>query len=137
MDYINTLTYSTISHCIKVSATPKFIEEESNPKENCYVWTYHIHIENMGKNQVKLLNRHWIIINAKGQIQEVKGEGVVGVQPIIAPNEEFEYHSETQLATANGFMLGKYEMAQDDGKLLEVDIPAFSLDSPESRRLIN
>lgn len=132
-----TMTYSTITHHVKVSATPEYIAEESSPKNNQFVWNYHIHIENLGDEQVQLINRHWIIINAIGQIQEVKGQGVVGVQPTLNPNEGFEYSSNTQLNTPTGLMMGKYEMVTEGGATIEVDIPPFSLDTPESKHLRN
>ena len=134
----NALTYSLVTQSIKVTATPEFLEETfTDDERQHYVWLYHIHIENLGTQSVQLLNRHWIIIEGTGHIQEVKGEGVIGQQPVIAPQESFEYTSGSQLTTPTGLMMGKYEMETEDGQLLEIDIPPFSLDLPEMKYRVN
>ena len=81
--------------------------------------------------------RHWIITDATGRKQEVHGEGVVGEQPVLEPGERFEYTSGVPLATASGFMTGRYQMVTENGEPFEIDVPAFSLDSPDSRRTLN
>ncbi len=134
---VGDLTYSTITNSIKVSATPHFMEEESAKNEGQYFWAYQINIENLSKVQIQLLKRHWIIIEANGTIQEVHGDGVVGVQPTLNPSESFEYCSAAKLSTATGMMLGKYEILTQDGNLMEIDIPVFALDSPQSRNNLN
>lgn len=131
------LTYSTVTHSIEVSATPEFLGNEVNNDKEYYIWSYHIHIKNLSGKKVQLLNRHWVIIDGNGQVQEVKGPGVVGDQPTIAPNEFYEYSSGTFLITPTGMMMGQYEMATEDGDLIEVSIPAFSLDSPDANPLVN
>ncbi len=115
---------------------PQFLEDQSEPTENHFVWAYHVRIENNGERTVQLLNRHWTITDAFGRIQEVRGPGVVGEQPVLAPGESFEYTSGTPLGTPSGIMSGTYEMADDDD-LFEVVIPAFSLDSPYQQSQIH
>jgi ApaG protein len=132
-----TLTYSITTHSVQVSATPEFLGHEKTMDTERYVWVYHIHIENLGQKKIQLLNRHWIIIDGNGQIQEVKGPGVVGARPTLEPTEGFEYSSGTFLSTPTGMMMGKYEMVTEDGELMEIDIPAFSLDSPEGNLRVN
>ena len=102
----------------------------SSPFENLYVWTYNISIKNKGVNSIQLLNRHWKIIDSTGQIKEVIGAGVVGVQPSLAVDEEFEYVSEASLSTPSGIMVGSYEMVTSNGEIFNVDVPTFSLDCP-------
>jgi len=84
-----------------------------------------------------LQTRHWIITDASGHSQEVRGEGVVGEQPVLAPGERFEYTSGVPLPTASGFMSGRYQMLSESGERFEIDVPAFSLDSPDSKRVLN
>jgi ApaG protein len=86
---------------------------------------------------VQLRTRHWIITDASGRKQEVRGEGVVGEQPILAPGEHFEYTSGVPLPTASGFMTGHYQMESESGERFEIDVPTFSLDSPDSKRVLN
>ncbi len=123
------LPYSSTTGSIRVMVKPQFLEDQSEPTENHFVWAYHVRIENNGERTVQLLNRHWTITDAFGRIQEVRGPGVVGEQPVLGPGESFEYTSGTPLGTPSGIMSGTYEMADDDD-LFEVVIPAFSLDSP-------
>lgn len=131
------LTYSMVSHHVKVTVTPLYSTSESDPAKHHYVWHYHINIENMGEEQLHLVKRHWVLISANGQVQEVHGAGVVGVQPILNPGEGFEYHSEVALTTPSGLMIGKFEMVTPSGSMVEVDVPAFSLDSPLSKQYQN
>ena len=136
-ELVKELTYSTITHNVKINATPVYSPIESEPHKHHYVWHYHIHIENNSPERLQLLKRHWIIISANGHVKEVHGSGVLGVQPILNPHEGFEYSSETSLITPSGLMVGKYDMAKDDGSIIQVDVPAFSLDSPYSLALKN
>ena len=98
---------------------------------------YTIVITNSGKETVQLRTRHWIITDATGRKQEVRGEGVVGEQPVLAPGERFEYTSGVPLPTASGFMTGRYQMVSASGERFEIDVPTFSLDSPDNRRVLN
>lgn len=129
--------YHATTQGITVSVQPQFLEDQSQPSEGRYVWAYHIVIENGGREQVQLLNRHWRITNAAGRMDEVRGPGVVGQQPVLAPGERFEYTSGTPLSTPSGIMVGSYEMARADGSRFEIAVPAFSLDSPYEAKRVN
>ena len=94
-------------------------------------------ITNTGAETVRLRTRHWIITDASGRKQEVRGEGVIGEQPVLAPGERFEYTSAVPLTTASGFMTGRYQMVSESGERFEIDVPTFSLDSPDSKRVLN
>jgi ApaG protein len=129
--------YSKITHDIKVTVTPIFIGDQSRPNTSNYVWAYHIIIENKGTEIVQLLDRTWHITDSTGGIQNVEGPGVVGYQPLIRPNEYFEYTSGVNLATDSGFMEGKYRFQNLDAKTFDVDIPVFPLDIPNKDVVIN
>ena len=122
--------YETTTNSIRVTVKPYFLEEQSSPGDGHFVWAYHVRIENAGSETVQLRNRHWQITDATGRMQEVRGPGVVGEQPVLKPGDHFEYTSGTPLATPSGIMVGSYEMERPDGGLFQVKIPAFSLDSP-------
>jgi ApaG protein len=115
---------------IKITATPQFLAEHSEPADDHYVWAYTIQLENAGSETVQLMRRHWKITDAEGQMQEVRGEGVIGEQPILAPGQSYRYTSGAALHTASGLMFGEYEMVTPLGERFEVEVPAFSLDSP-------
>ena len=122
--------YSQTTNSIQITVKPVYLEEQSVPVEDHYVWAYQIEITNMGNTQVQLLNRHWKITDSLGRMQEVRGPGVVGEQPTLDPGESFEYTSGTPLSTPSGIMVGSYEMRNAEGEHFDVDVPAFSLDSP-------
>ncbi len=122
--------YDQTTQSIRITVKPVYLEEQSSPIENHYVWAYHIRIENEGRETVQLLNRRWQITDSLGCIQEVVGAGVVGEQPTLKPGEYFEYTSGTPLSTPSGIMVGSYEMQSSDGRRFDVAVPAFSLDSP-------
>ncbi len=122
--------YQATTRAIQVTARPAYQEEQSSPGENRYVWAYHIRIENLGTETVQLLNRYWHITDSLGHVEEVRGPGVVGEQPVLRPGEAYEYTSGCPLSTPSGIMLGRYEMQGAQGEPFEVEIPAFSLDSP-------
>ncbi len=122
--------YRATTRTIQVTVESFYLEEQSTPSDDHYVWAYRIHIENQGPEVVQLLNRHWHITDANGHAQEVEGPGVVGEQPVLKPGESFEYTSGTPLSTPSGIMFGTYEMVTSTGELFDVEIPAFSLDSP-------
>jgi len=124
------IMYSKTTKDIKISVIPAYLEQHSEPHDNHYVWSYTIQMENHTQKTVKLLNRHWKILDANGVSQEVRGSGVVGEQPTLKPGEAFQYTSGTTLKTPSGIMVGDYEMVDDAGEHFQVDIPAFSLDSP-------
>ncbi|QKX02552.1 Co2+/Mg2+ efflux protein ApaG [Wolbachia endosymbiont of Dirofilaria (Dirofilaria) immitis] len=126
-----TLEYTLTTNSVEVTVLPVYIEEQSIPYENCYVWVYNVRIKNKGSSAVQLLSRHWRIIDYKGKVNEVAGVGVIGEQPVIRPGEVFKYTSGTYLNAPSGIMQGKYEFLNEgSAKTFEVMIPPFSLDSP-------
>jgi ApaG protein len=129
--------YESVTRNIHVVVRPKYLQSQSRPDDDHFVWAYTITIANKGVEIVTLRSRHWKITDDRGKLQEVKGEGVVGEQPTLAPGESFEYTSGVPLSTPSGFMVGTYQMETSSGERFEVDIPAFSLDSPQSHRPIN
>ncbi len=129
--------YEEVTDDIKVSVKPIYLEDQSSPSENHYVWAYQVTIQNMGLRTVQLKNRHWRITDALGRMEEVKGAGVVGEQPVLEPGGSFEYTSGTPLTTPSGIMFGTYEMETEDGNAFDVTIPAFSLDSPHQPIQLN
>ncbi|MBI1180297.1 MAG: Co2+/Mg2+ efflux protein ApaG [Alphaproteobacteria bacterium] len=129
--------YNAVTRHISVTVTPYFIEEQSDPEDNHFVWAYQVNIENQGRETVQLKSRYWHITDANGQIHEVRGDGVVGEQPVLRPGESFEYTSGAPLSTPSGIMAGRYQMETNGGEGFEIDIPAFSLDSPYQRTSLN
>ncbi len=119
----------------QVQVVPHYLPDQSSPEQGLYSFAYTITITNSGEIPAQLIARHWIITNALGQIEEVKGLGVVGHQPLLKPGEAFEYTSGCRLRTANGTMRGSYFCVAEDGERFEVEIPAFVLDDGERRVL--
>ena len=115
---------------IEIVAVPQFIPEQSNPEENSYVFAYTITIRNVGSQPAQLISRHWIITDANQEVQEVRGLGVVGQQPLLQPGEEFKYTSGCALETPVGTMQGSYQMVAADGTPFGADIPEFVLAAP-------
>ncbi len=122
--------YEAMTRDILVAAEPFYLADQSDPEQNRYLWAYRIVIRNRGVQTVQLRTRYWRITDAAGRVQEVRGEGVVGEQPVLAPGQSFEYTSGTPLPTPTGFMGGAYQMVTQDGEKFDVIIPTFSLDSP-------
>ena len=129
--------YTARTREIRVSVEPAFLDEHSSPSDDHYVWAYRVRIENEGSSTVQLLSRHWKITDGRGRLQEVRGAGVVGEQPVLEPGESFEYTSGTPLPTPSGIMLGTYGMRGQDGERFDIEIPAFSLDSPHDVKRVN
>ena len=129
--------YRAVTRLIEVTVEPNFLPERSSPERSRYFWSYTIVITNTGNETVQLRTRRWIITDATGRQQEVRGEGVIGEQPVIAPGEHFEYTSGVPLSTASGFMTGSYEMQSETGERFEIEVPTFSLDGPSSKRVLN
>ena len=123
--------YTKTTRNIKITVSPAYLEEQSDPPEQHYVWAYTIRLENNGSDTVQLLNRYWHITDANGRVQEVRGAGVVGEQPKLQSGDNFQYTSGAALKTPSGIMTGNYEMTTEDGERFLIDIPAFSLDSPD------
>jgi ApaG protein len=117
---------------ILVEAVPHFIDAQSVPEENRYVFAYTITITNAGSIAAKLLLRHWLITDSNGKVQEVRGEGVIGEQPYLQPGESFRYTSGAMIATPVGTMQGNYTMRSDDGDDFIATIPRFTLSIPRT-----
>ena len=113
---------------ITIVATPHFLEDQSDPGEHRYFWAYTIEIRNEGLETARLLSRWWHITDAFGRTQDVRGPGVVGETPVLAPGEAFKYTSGVPLPTPSGFMQGEYQMARPSGETFQAVIPMFSLD---------
>lgn len=115
---------------IEVAPLPQFIPDQSNPEDGRFVFTYTITIRNTGELPAQLISRHWIITDGNDSVQEVRGLGVVGKQPLLQPGELFEYTSGCSLATPIGTMKGTYQMVGEDGTRFEATIPEFVLAAP-------
>ncbi len=126
--------YTAETRSIRISVEPVYLDEQSSPDDHRFVWAYHVRIENRGEARVQLRNRYWRITDSYGRLQEVRGAGVVGVQPVLDPGDSFEYTSGTPLSAPSGIMVGTYEMETASGERFDVAIPAFSLDSPQAAR---
>lgn len=131
------MVYQSITRNIRVCASPIYLERESSPEQSSYVWAYTITVENLGNETVQLLSRYWHITDDHGQVHEVEGEGVVGERPILTPGASFEYTSAVPIKTPSGIMRGHYVMITDAQESFQVEVPAFSLDSPDSQAPIN
>lgn len=129
--------YSKTTRSIKVTVKPVFLEDQSSPTDDHYLWAYHVRVENHSEEIVQLRVRRWRITDSLGRLQEVHGPGVVGEQPLLKPGDAFEYTSATPLPTPSGIMVGTYEMATTSGESFEVAVPAFSLDSPHQAVQLN
>jgi len=113
-----------------VSAQTQYLAEQSDEAAGRYVFAYTINIRNTGSVPAQLISRHWVITDGRNQVQEVRGLGVVGAQPLLKPGESFEYTSGTAIATPVGTMRGSYQMVAEDGTLFEAPIPEFTLSVP-------
>ncbi len=127
----------TVTHQVKVTVEPIFEPDRSDPDEGRFFWRYVIEIANLGDKPVTLMERHWRITDGDGRQQDVRGPGVVGEQPTIEPGKAFRYASGCPLTTPSGLMVGEYRMLASDGESFDVAIPAFSLDSPHGKRVLN
>src|SRR5207253_7175610 len=122
--------YSETTRSIKVTVRPFYLEQHSSPDDSHYVWAYHVRIENVGAETVQLRNRHWRITDSLGRLQEVRGPGVVGEQPVLGPGESFEYTSSCPLKTCTGVMRGTYQMVTANAHHFDVEIAPFALHEP-------
>ena len=120
------------TYAIAIDVATRFLDDESAPQENRFAFAYTIRIRNAGEVPARLLRRHWVITDANGQVQEVRGEGVVGEQPWLRPGDQFEYTSGAVLETQYGTMRGSYDWLADDGTHFEAPIPAFTLTVPRT-----
>lgn len=115
---------------IRIAVEPAYIQEQSDPRQDYYFFSYRVRISNEGADTVQLVSRHWVITDATGKVEEVQGPGVIGQQPTMKPGESFEYSSFCPLPTPTGFMEGSYLMVNGKGEQLEVQIPKFVLVEP-------
>lgn len=120
-----------VTRGVRVQVTPRYLPEQSEPKRGRWFYVYQVSIVNEGEETVQLLSRHWIITDARGEVQEVRGPGVVGEQPVLATGEQFEYVSGCPLPTPFGSMRGSYQMVTEGGEHFDAEIAAFSLSQPE------
>ncbi len=117
---------------IKVEVTSRYVPERSAPPEDLYFFAYKVKVSNDGREAARLVNRHWIITDAEGEVEQVRGPGVVGEQPRLEPGESFEYTSGCPLPTPRGSMRGTYEMWRDDGRRFKAEIAPFALEMPHT-----
>ncbi len=129
--------YTKTTHAIEVTVEPQFLADQSKPEASRWFWAYTITIKNCGSHTVQLMSRHWRITDANGRMEDVKGPGVVGEQPTLTPGDSFSYTSGCPLPTPSGIMVGTYQFQDQAGEAFDVDVPAFSLDSPSVGRVIN
>ena len=129
--------YRAVTDGVQVTVEPRYIEEESLPDEARWFWAYEVEIVNTRAEPVQLLSRYWRITDGFGRVEEVRGPGVVGEQPRIEPGATYRYTSGCPLRTDSGIMAGSYRMVSDRGHSFDVEIPAFSLDTPEARLRLN
>jgi ApaG protein len=129
--------YEETTREILVRVSPAYLPDQSDPTQAQFTWAYTVEIENLGDEAVQLLSRHWIITDGRGRIEEVKGPGVVGVQPTLGAKEAFRYTSGCPLTTPSGDMSGAYQMITASGERFEARIPPFSLHMPEAKRRLN
>lgn len=123
-------TSDTCTRGVRVQVKSRYVPERSNPEHDAWFFAYTVTLTNEGEDTVKLLTRHWIITNANGDVEEVRGPGVVGAQPVLEPGESFEYTSACPLPTAFGTMHGTYQMVTEDGERFDAEIAPFSLSMP-------
>lgn len=135
--------YRAVTHNIEVIVEPFYLEEQSSPDEQRFVWAYRVTIINHSDIAVQLRSRSWKITDAKGRTEEVHGPGVVGEEPFLKPGDSYQYSSGCPLTTSSGMMSGSYMMqnheagSTDEGKLFPITIPAFSLDMPGYKPVLN
>ena len=129
--------YKAVTRGISVTVTPRYMPEESSPDQNRYFFAYTVEIINASLDRVQLRARYWRITDEHGQVQEVRGAGVVGEEPVLGPGESFSYTSGCPLPTPSGTMQGTYLMETATGETFEAEIPAFSLDIPRTKRVLH
>ena len=129
--------YSAETNGILIRVRPSYLAGQSDPEAGRWVWAYQVEIVNLSGSTVQLMARRWTITDALGRVEEVRGPGVVGEQPVIEPGDSYAYASGCPLTTPSGSMVGAYFMTDADGRSFEADIPAFSLDTPGARRVLN
>ena len=129
--------YQAQTRGVRVTAAPRFMEAESSHAQGRYFWAYAIEIVNLSTQTVQLMTRHWFITDGRGEVHEVRGEGVVGKQPVLRPGESFNYTSGCPLTTPDGSMHGFYAMQGENGAIFDVEVPLFPLDSPYVKKVLH
>ena len=129
--------YSRVTRDIEITVLPEFVPERSDEERGQFFWAYTVEIANQGQSVVQVTHRHWKITDANGRLEEVKGKGIVGEQPVLKPGESFRYTSGCPLPTPSGFMVGSYRVVEESGTVFDAEIPMFSLDHPSSKRVLN
>ncbi len=129
--------YSAETNGILIRVRPSYLAGQSDPQAGRWVWAYQVEIVNLSGSTVQLMARRWTITDAHGHVEEVRGPGVIGEQPVIAAGASYSYASGCPLPTDSGSMVGAYFMTDAEGRSFEADIPAFSLDTPDARRVLN
>lgn len=131
-------SFSENTSNINITVTPDFYAEGSNRDQNIFIWLYNVRIENLSQSTMQIIGRHWQIFDANGKVEEINGAGLVGQQPIIKPNEFFEYTSQVRLFTDSGLMRGEYYAIDTNSKQeVVIAIPAFSLDTSINTKNLN
>jgi ApaG protein len=133
----DTPAYTAETEGVLVKVRPSYLAGQSDPDAGRWVWAYQVEIVNLGTSTIQLIARHWVITDARGHVEEVRGSGVIGEQPVIAPGDSYSYASGCPLGTPSGSMVGAYSMTDAAGRTFEAAIPAFSLDIPGGRRTLN
>ena len=129
--------YSAETNGILIRVRPSYLAGQSDPEAGRWVWAYQVEIVNLSGSTVQLMARRWTITDAHGHVEEVRGQGVVGEQPVIEAGDSYSYASGCPLGASSGSMVGAYYMTDVDGRMFEAAIPAFSLDVPDTRRVLN
>lgn len=129
--------YSCVTRDIEITVMPEFLPEKSDEEHGQWFWAYTVEIANGGQTPIQVTHRHWKITDAHGRLEEVKGKGIVGEQPVLQPGEAFRYTSGCPLPTPSGFMTGTYRIVAEGGEVFDAAIPMFSLDEPSARRVLN
>ena len=122
---------------IIVRVEPEYLAEQSNPSNGQFIWAYTVEIDNQSDDDLRVTGRYWHIADSRGQVQEVRGEGVVGEKPVVKAGEQFRYTSGAPLSAPSGMMSGSYRVESDNGYAYDIDIPVFVLDSPYEGTLFN
>ncbi|MGO9004737.1 MAG: Co2+/Mg2+ efflux protein ApaG [Beijerinckiaceae bacterium] len=129
--------YCCVTRNIQITVLPEFMPDRSDAEEAQFFWAYTVEIANQGDVAVQVTDRHWRITDANGRLEEVRGPGIVGEQPVLKPGETFRYTSGCPLSTPSGIMTGTYRVVDEKGHVFDAEIPAFSLDSPFAQRVLN
>ena len=133
----DTPAYEAETEGVLVRVRPSYLAGQSDPDGGRWVWAYQVEIVNLGVEPVQLMARRWVITDGQGRVEEVRGAGVVGEQPVIQPGDSYSYASGCPRGTPTGSMVGGYYMTDASGRSFEAAIPAFSLDVPGERRVLN